>query len=434
MPATQGARRARRAAVATVLPIVTLVALATPAAAHGATGGTLPVPPWLLAYLGAFVVLATAVALRATWLRPRLSGFVATAGDDRVGQVRPSQVVGVALLALSLVAAIVGPDSGAANIAPVAIFIMWWIGLPIACLLLGDVMARVNPFVFVVGILNRRSTERDGTGPSWTAAAFLGAFVWFFVAYHRPGSPRAVAVFVIAYSITAIGLGLRWGTRWLATGEAFGAISAAVALLSPWRRRTSPPPGLTALAIVWIGSTAFDGFTSTPFWADILGSSTGWQRTFLNTVGLVWLTAIVAGVHLGAQRLVQRGGGNDEPDLLDEVGVALIPLAVGWFLAHDLTLLLLEGQNFWALLSDPIGRGWDLFGTIGDTIDYTISRATWVRWAQIGALALGHIAAVVIGHDTALRHTSARRAMQVTWGLALAATVSVVSSALVVLK
>ena len=55
------------------------------------------------------------------------------------------------------------------------------------------------------------------------------------------------------------------------------------------------------------------------------------------------------------------------------LGVALVPLAIGWFIAHDLTLLLFEGQNFLALLSDPLGRGWDLFGTIDRTIDYASS-------------------------------------------------------------
>src|SRR5690606_5869961 len=95
--------------------------------------------------------------------------------------------------------------------------------------------------------------------------------------------------------------------------------------------------------------------------------------------------------------------------------------AAGWFVAHDLTLLLFEGQNFIALISDPIGRGWDLFGTIHHTIDFDVAKAGWVVWAQLLSLAAGHVAALVVGHDTALHLMPARTAMRVTWGLAAAA-------------
>jgi hypothetical protein len=178
---------------------------------------------------------------------------------------------------------------------------------------------------------------------------------------------------------------------------------------------------------------------------DVLGTSQGWPRTMLNTVGLVWITAIVAGVYLVALRLAERigpgpRGGDDDggeisarPPLATTLGVALVPLALGWFLAHDLTLLLFEGQNFLALVSDPIGEGWDLFGTVNHTIDYGIVQATWVRWTQVGLLAAGHVAFLVIAHDTALAVVRPRAAMRLTWALTAAAIVSIVAGALMVL-
>ncbi len=434
----------RTASAAGAGGVALVVAGARPAAAHGVGSGALPAPPWLLSYLGAFAVLAAAVALRATWPAARLASPTAEAGADGGAPIRPGvgHAVGLALFALVLVAAVVGPDTSAANIAPVAVLVVWWVGLPLISLLLGDVMRLGNPFVAVVRLVERWRGEPvapDRPAPIWVPAAFLGAFGWFFVAYHRPGSPRAVAVLLVGYAVAAIGLGLRWGSRWLATGEGFGALSAAVSTLAPIRR--SPlPTGTAPLMLVWVGSTAFDGLASTPFWADVAGSSTGWGRTAFNTVGLVWLTAVAAGLYLGALRVAaalrpDRGGSAtvDATALAGPFGGALVPLALGWFVAHDLTLLLFEGQNFITLLSDPIGRGWDLIGSISNTVDYGIVEARWVSWVQVLALFAGHLAAVVLAHDLALQRLRPRTALAVTWSVAAASAASIVAACLLVL-
>ena len=434
------ARRGVRALVTGVLVGGWLVALAEPAAAHAVGGGKLPTPPWLLAYLGVALVGATAVALRVAWPDHRLERTTAAEARGRPSTITAGNLVGLGVLVLVLVAAVVGPDSGAANIAPVAVLVVWWVGLPIACLVAGDVMRAINPFVPVAALVDRRRASSAGA-PAWTSAAFLFAFAWYFVAYHRPGSPRALAVFLIAYVAAALVGAWRWGRGWLTTGEGFGGLSAAVAALSPWGARQPRPPGLAALSLVWLGGTAFDALASTPFWVDVLGTSQGWTRTGLNTVGLVWLTAIGAGVYLVALRLAEPppAGGDDEssaprPPLVGVAGLALVPLALGWFIAHDLTLLLFEGQNFIALLSDPLGEGWDLFGTIGHTIDYGIVESAWVRWVQLGVLAAGHVGAVVLVHDVALAHLRRRPAIRVMWAFSAATAASVAAAVPLVLE
>jgi hypothetical protein len=114
------------------------------------------------------------------------------------------------------------------------------------------------------------------------------------------------------------------------------------------------------------------------------------------------------------------------------LGVALVPLATGWFIGHDLTLLLSEGQNFYALLSDPLGEGWDLFGTFNHTIDYRLITGRWVGWTQLVLLAAGHVATVVVFHVTALGLLRRRSAMRATWTMATVAAGSIVASALLV--
>jgi len=47
-------------------------------------------------------------------------------------------------------------------------------------------------------------------------------------------------------------------------------------------------------------------------------------------------------------------------------------LALGYVTAHYLTLLILEGQRVFITSSDPLGLGWDLFGTAGSGINVSI--------------------------------------------------------------
>ena len=204
--------------------VTVLLGSAEPASAHEVSSGSMPAPPWLLGYIGAFAVGATAVVSRA-WPRHRLQRFM-----DPTRRLAPSlhlgHAVGLVLFAAVLVAAVVGPDSAAANIAPVTVFVIWWVGLPLLCLVLGDVMRAINPFLALVAVVGRRDgSNAAGDGPVWTAAGFLGAFAWFFIAYHEPGSPRALAVFLGLYASSP------WSAAWC--GDAVGWPPARASVPSP---------------------------------------------------------------------------------------------------------------------------------------------------------------------------------------------------------
>jgi hypothetical protein len=79
-----------------------------------------------------------------------------------------------------------------------------------------------------------------------------------------------------------------------------------------------------------------------------------------------------------------------------------VPIAVVYVLAHYLTFLVFQGQAMAYLSSDPLGKGWDLFGTAGSAIDYGVlsQNATW--YLQVGFVVLGHVAALTLAHDRAL--------------------------------
>ena len=54
---------------------------------------------------------------------------------------------------------------------------------------------------------------------------------------------------------------------------------------------------------------------------------------------------------------------------------SLIPITLVYVIAHYFSLLLYQGEVGFRLLSDPWGRGWDIFGTHGFQPNFTMTAA-----------------------------------------------------------
>jgi hypothetical protein len=65
--------------------------------------------------------------------------------------------------------------------------------------------------------------------------------------------------------------------------------------------------------------------------------------------------------------------------------------------------LLIAGQNIIPMLSDPFGRGWDLFGTTAYAIDLGIVNAEMIWMLAVSAIIIGHVLAIYIAHVMAIR-------------------------------
>jgi hypothetical protein len=81
----------------------------------------------------------------------------------------------------------------------------------------------------------------------------------------------------------------------------------------------------------------------------------------------------------------------------------LLPIVLGYTLAHYFSFFLLEGQMTIILASDPFGTGLDLLGSTGHRIDYGAAGPTLTAQVQVNAVVLGHIAATIAAHDLAMR-------------------------------
>jgi hypothetical protein len=399
--------------------------------AHGVgTRTDLPVPVWLAATGAGLAVLISFGALTLLWRKPLLSGD--TAGwpiPHPVASLLDSTALrlGLRVVATLLAAAVcligfLGPHSIQRNLGPWAFYVTFWVGLVPASLLLGPVWRVLNPLRLVHAALARllrldpqrgvfALPERLGY---WPAAASLAAFAYLELVIPERSQPDVVARFILCYAVVHTTAALAFGQRWFDHGDGFEVYSLLLGSLAPLGRRRDgrlvlrspldglttiqPAPGLVAVVITLVGSTAYDGLSRTSFWNTAIPSSVSTA-----TVGLACSILLIAAVYLLGTWRVATPDQRDAPTPTT-FAHTIVPIAAGYVIAHYFSLLIFDGQQTLILASDPLGRGTDLFGTAHHIIDYTLVSTTAIALVQILAIVTGHLLATVSAHDQAL-HT-----------------------------
>jgi hypothetical protein len=389
-----------------------------------------PIPSWLAYYGAAAVLVLSFAALGALWRTPRLERQ--NARPLLRFPVRLFRILagtfGVALFVLVFVSALVGERSAGTNIAPTFIWVLFWLGLVPLTVLFGNVWAAVNPWRAIAdavawtwdraGLSWEPPYEYPARLGRWPAAALLFAFATLELAYAEPSDPRILALAIAIYSwVTWVGIAAFGRDAWLPNGEAFtvyfGLLSrlalfevrdGRLSLRKPLRgvARDRDPPGTVAFVATMLGTVAFDGFTRTSFWQDRLFRIESELAAFgFSLLGQAIAVAIVAGAFVAAIEIARRVGGR-HVRLEPAFAGTLIPIALAYVVAHYATLLLIQGQLAIPLASDPLGYGWDLFGTLDYRINVQPLSADNVWYLQTAALIVGHIIGLVLAHDKAL--------------------------------
>ena len=414
------------------------------ALAHGLVGRQdLPIPKWLFGWAATVVLVASFVGLAVLWPKPRLEQPFERriAGLPRL--LDPlAGAIGVALFALVVYAGFTGDQTTTNNIAPMFIFVLFWVGLAVVSPTLGDVFKALNPWrataravAWVAAKAARGGLPTPMPYPErlgrWPAAIGILAFAWVELVYAGRGDPSNLAVLALAYAaVQWVGMSLYGIDTWNRYGDGFGVYYGLLARIAPlrWAREglfARPPlsalttldavPGTVALACMIIGTTSFDGFSSGPAWSEIapqltdlwrsvgFGQSTALELAF--TIGLLAAVLIVAGLY----RLGVLGMQSVDPRDVTPTNVlagrfvhSLVPIGLAYVIAHYFSLFAYEGQRVSYLVSDPLGTGANYFGTSSATVDYTWISATQIWYVQVAALVIGHVAGLVLAHDRAL--------------------------------
>jgi hypothetical protein len=417
------------------------------AAAHGfGQRYDLPVPLWL--YLtGAGATVAVSFALMAWFGRgrslatlqpPSLSWHLRGPASSAVLAI--ARVIAAAVYLLVIGAGFIGSQNSLNNIAPAMVWAIWWVGFAYASALIGNLWPLINPLVTLWAwgkALGARWAKLRPSAQSRALPAWLGvwpavilflAFNWTELVWDRSDVPANVAAAVVAYSaLTWLGL-WRFGRQWLLHGEVFTLVFGIFARFAPIdigvRDRVSLalrpygvgllverplPLSMIMMVLAMLAAVSFDGFIETPAWVGILDAfgadAPGVSRdAWVLTLGLISAPLIFAAVYFGVCGIIARIGG--QGDTLRVAGLfvlTLVPIAIAYHVAHYLSLLVMAGQYLIPLASDPFGWGWDLFGGGTWLIRPGLIGARMLWITAVGAIVIGHVAAIYLAHRQA-RH------------------------------
>ena len=402
--------------------------------AHGLGGAKdLPVP-LELAIAGAVAALVVSfTVLAVAWRSPRYdaatSGRPAPAWLDRLTSSTPwrvaLRVLGFAFFLYVAAAAVFGQDT-LVNPFLGVFYVLLWVGIVPASVLLGPVWKALSPSRTINAVLARVSGSDPDVGmyayPErlgyWPAAVGLYAFVWLELVYPHSTEIGPVRLWCAVYlGVMLIG-GALFGNRFFERADPFEVYSSLVAKLSVWGHRdgrlvlrsplanldTVPvAPGLVAVVAVLFGSTAYDSFKEASPWVRFV-QTTSIPSGLIDNVALLAFCVGVGVIFAAGAMATGVGPGTRRSTLPDLFAHSIVPIIVGYIVANYLTYLVEYGQTTVVQLSDPFSRGDDYLGTADLAVNYWLSfHPDFLARLKVGAVVVGHVLGVIAAHDRAVR-------------------------------
>jgi len=152
----------------------------------------------------------------------------------------------IGMLMLIIISGIYGQQNPYENIAPTAVWVIWWVGFSYIAGLLGNLWAVVNPwsslFVWVEKLWSQVFvSKRFGLHlswpeklESWPAVVLFSWFIWAELVWPKSDSPLDLAQIILIYSgITWLGMWFYGRHQWLKNAEVFSILFSFLARFSP---------------------------------------------------------------------------------------------------------------------------------------------------------------------------------------------------------
>ena len=368
------------------------------------------------------VIVASFVVLTRTSDRERSEGrpipaFLRAMVNSTAGEWL-LRLVGLLIFAWTSLAAWLGPDDALNPTAVVVFVVLWVFVLAIGSALFGPLYPALDPVrsVWLVICTALRRDPKRGLRiypQHWGyrgAAVGILAFAWLELAAPNHDSTVTLRLFFgVLLTINLIGTVL-FGTDWLDNADPLtvtsrfyghlavigrsedGSLRARLPLLSA--ERMTARNGIDFVVIALLAATLWDGL------GEKFADMSWWQ----STLGLIATAAVLYALYwLCTQRVMREHWPTCMEDPKEAFAPSLVPIALGYVVAHYWTLLIIGGQQAIIRSSDPFGVGDNLLGTGDWGISYSLIQPGFVATLKVSAVVIGHVTGVVVAHRIAAR-------------------------------
>ncbi len=320
--------------------------------------------------------------------------------------------IGLVGWAWIVVQGIVGGDSDA-EVSRLFTWVYGWVGVALVSAFGFPIWTWLDPFTTLhdLGARAMRAAGIGGIAPAayperlgrWPAVVGFAAVVWLELVASGAGS-RTLALVITGYTVFTLAMMAQYGRRtWSQHGEIFSVWFGLLGRLAPLAPAASGDDGIlrrrgfatglrergwarSDIVIIGLGtgSILFDGLSQTDVWVSTFGLPAALPQTLI--------VAGFLGLIVGAALVVARLVG------VPATAAGLLPIAVGYLLAHYFTYLLIEGQRIVIAISDPLQQGRNYLGTA-----FFEPSGAWLPpglvWTiQLGAVVGGHMIGAWAGH------------------------------------
>ena len=408
--ASMGEGRIRRhRAAGVVVATSALVTWPVPASAHPLVGAADAPLPLELYLAGAGLAVALSFVIGFVY-----AGRARPAEPGVLRRVPRAVFTGIRLIGLFawtwvIAQAVVGGSTDA-EVGRLFTWVYGWVGLAIVCALFVPLWDWLDSFVtlYALGtrVMGGGRVKRwhPRTYPArfghWPAVVGFAVFVWMELV-HRDTDMDVVVVGYTAITLT--GMVVFGQASWRQGAEVFSVWFGLLNWLARYgsagpqgsglvRRQRFPDglvgrpwdPSLVSLVAIATGAILYDGLSQTEVFVEVFGTPDLAGSTLLLAafLGAVVGLALVVGTRIG----------------MTAIGAGLLPVSVGYLVAHYLTYLLGDGQRILVAVADPLQLGWDLTGTafFVPSVSWLPASTVWV--VVFVAVVGGHLLGAWAGH------------------------------------
>ena len=354
----------------------------------------------------------------------------------------------ISLYLLIIISGFIGNYDEIYSLSSILFWVVFWAGFSILSSIFGNFWFYINPlkvlfefFEKLLGFTDRRNYTYPKYFDYWPAVALFLIFAIFELIFEGSDKPRNISFFVIFYSIFIwLGMYIYGGNTWLQKSDIFTIVFELFSKLSFIEKSNKikkqgtsdffdkkdlskykyfiryPSSGLlisnkisfplVIFIILVLSTVTFDGISMTDIWIEVIYefSRNDYLRFFVQFISLILLFLSFVIIFFSFCKLIKLFGKLkiSTSEIASIFVITLLPIAVAYHLSHYLWYFIVTGQETIALISDPFGYGWNLFGTSNFKVnrDFNLELAHSI---SVGLIILGHIGSVFTSHVYAVR-------------------------------